>query len=295
VQTVAFYSYKGGVGRTSLLSLAARWLAEGGKKVVAVDFDWEAPGLHYKLPREVNKEGDSPGGAVPYLLATARGAQHAPPLEEHSYEVTLGDPPQAGWLKVIPAGPAPQKDYWTALKRLQDELPFTEGSGRGLLALLDFQARIEEDLQPDYLLIDARTGVTELGSLATTLLADTVVCLTLGNRESLEGTLVIVEAIAKAPRLGGNSQVRLVPVICRLPGPRPAGAYFDPELVARLEDISELQAVLMTNNSDLALAEAQGALERFRWEPSSSDLFSNSVAKLFALLFPANDRIVRRK
>lgn len=286
MQTVAFYSYKGGVGRTSVLSLAARWLAAAGRRVVALDFDWEAPGLHYKLRRQPSDGVEFQGGAVPYLLATARGARQAPSLEEHSYEVPLlGDSSKPGWIKVIPAGPAPQRPYWTALKRLQEEQPFTDGSGRGLLALLDFQARIEEELQPDYLLIDARTGVTELGSLATTLLADTVVCLTLGNQESLEGTLVIAEALAKAPRLGGTSPVRLVPAICRL-FPGPVGTYFDPKLVTRLKEACNAQPVLMLNDSGLTSAESQGFLEQYPRELPSDSLFVASLIELFALAFP---------
>ena len=49
---------------------------------------------------------------------------------------------------------------------------FNDPSGRGLMALFDLQSRIADELRPEYLLIDARTGVTELGSLATTVLAD---------------------------------------------------------------------------------------------------------------------------
>lgn len=43
METVAFYSYKGGVGRSMLLANAARFLAALGKGVVALDFDFEAP------------------------------------------------------------------------------------------------------------------------------------------------------------------------------------------------------------------------------------------------------------
>ena len=44
---VTFYSYKGGVGRTMALSNIA-WLLtkQHDKKVVIVDWDLEAPGLH---------------------------------------------------------------------------------------------------------------------------------------------------------------------------------------------------------------------------------------------------------
>ena len=51
MQTVTFYSYKGGTGRTLLLANLARLAASLGRKVVALDFDLEAPGLLYKLFR----------------------------------------------------------------------------------------------------------------------------------------------------------------------------------------------------------------------------------------------------
>ncbi len=44
-QTVSFYSFKGGVGRTTALTHVAWILANRGHKVVAVDLDLEAPGL----------------------------------------------------------------------------------------------------------------------------------------------------------------------------------------------------------------------------------------------------------
>jgi len=102
VETVAFYSYKGGVGRSQLLAHAARFLAGLGKGVVALDFDFEAPGLHYKLGGD--QTSGSPffaGGAVPYLLATADGAASAPPLEDHTIPVPV--PANAnGWLRLMP-------------------------------------------------------------------------------------------------------------------------------------------------------------------------------------------------
>ena len=47
--TITFYSYKGGTGRALALANGARDLARLGLKVVAIDFDLEAPGLHYKF------------------------------------------------------------------------------------------------------------------------------------------------------------------------------------------------------------------------------------------------------
>src|SRR4051794_3256141 len=46
-QVVTFYSYKGGVGRTFALANAGVVLAQWGFRVLVVDWDIEAPGLHY--------------------------------------------------------------------------------------------------------------------------------------------------------------------------------------------------------------------------------------------------------
>ena len=46
MKTITFYSYKGGTGRSLALANAARYLARLEFKVVALDFDLEAPGLH---------------------------------------------------------------------------------------------------------------------------------------------------------------------------------------------------------------------------------------------------------
>ena len=66
METIAFYSYKGGVGRSLLVANAARFLGMLGKRVVALDLDIEAPGLHYKLGRPPDPDGKSAmtGGAV---------------------------------------------------------------------------------------------------------------------------------------------------------------------------------------------------------------------------------------
>lgn len=43
---ITFYSYKGGTGRTMALANVAWILAANGHRVLAVDWDLEAPGLH---------------------------------------------------------------------------------------------------------------------------------------------------------------------------------------------------------------------------------------------------------
>jgi hypothetical protein len=214
VEAVAFYSYKGGVGRSLLLKHAAQYLAVLGKGVVALDFDFEAPGLHYKFSGDVTSAPRLfTGGSVPYLAATVEGSTSSPPLDEHTILLMRTD--KGGWLRLMPAGPAPHQAYWATLKGLGDKLRLGDPSGQSSMALLDLQARIEDELRPDYLLIDARTGVTEIGGLATTTLADTVVCMFVANRESLDGTLAVIDALKSAPRLAKQRPLRIVPVLSR--------------------------------------------------------------------------------
>ena len=43
---LTFYSYKGGTGRTMLLANLGWLLAAAGQRVLMIDWDFEAPGLH---------------------------------------------------------------------------------------------------------------------------------------------------------------------------------------------------------------------------------------------------------
>ena len=54
-----FYSYKGGVGRTMALANIAVLLAKEGLRVLIVDWDLEAPGLHryFQLEDELGRDG----------------------------------------------------------------------------------------------------------------------------------------------------------------------------------------------------------------------------------------------
>jgi cellulose biosynthesis protein BcsQ len=52
-EIITFYSFKGGVGRSMALANVAAIYAQRGKRVLAIDFDFEAPGLHrYFLKKE---------------------------------------------------------------------------------------------------------------------------------------------------------------------------------------------------------------------------------------------------
>ncbi len=215
MKTITFYSYKGGVGRTLALANIARYLAKFGQRVFTLDLDLEAPGLHYKLDTKWNAETGH-AGVVDYLHALLRKPGSARPLAEHVVEVDAGAGAR-GTIHLMAAGRVPSERYWRMLSELNWHEHFYEPGARGVLSFLELKARIQEDFQPDYLLIDARTGITETGGIATTVLPDLLVCLLVNNPENLEGARMVLRGVQRTPRLEGQAPVEILPVVTRLP------------------------------------------------------------------------------
>ena len=182
MKTITFYSYKGGVGRTLLLANLAKYLCRFGRKVFALDFDLEAPGLHYKLTTpESRRELAGKPGVVDYVYSFVAGQERPPLLVGYTLEVGGRDVAR-GNIRLMPAGDVPTAEYWRRLARINwHDMIYSEGC-RGIPFFLELKAKIETEFAPDYLLIDSRTGITEIGGIATTVLPDTIVCLRLKNR-----------------------------------------------------------------------------------------------------------------
>ncbi|MCK7501031.1 MAG: hypothetical protein MZW92_70990 [Comamonadaceae bacterium] len=64
---------------------------------------------------------------------------------------------------------------------------------------LDLVRRIEEEFGADLLVIDSRTGLTEVGGICTQLLPDTVILLTCMSNESISGTQQIFKRVQQSP------------------------------------------------------------------------------------------------
>lgn len=218
METVAFYSYKGGVGRTLLVANTAQFLAKSGRRVVALDLDLEAPGLLYKLAApEVVKRAEMGNllGVVDALDEMLAGESRIIRTKDLAIEVDLPLDTK-GHLSLIAAGSAPSQTYWATLERLRSTSPGGRPQGGILECMLELQAQIAEELAPDFLLVDSRTGITELAGLATSILADRVVCLTTTSPESVGGTLVVAEALRSAPRLSSQQALSLHFLITRV-------------------------------------------------------------------------------
>jgi len=193
METVTFYSYKGGVGRTTLLAQCARELASRGARVVAVDFDLDAPGLHYRLRPE---RGEVSRGVVDLIDDYLTRATLYASLDDATYLARTGAPLSSGWVRVLPAGAAPSATYWDRLARVDWRafLYASEAAGPTFLQDLLDQLRVQYD--PDLVLIDSRTGITELSHAALSLLADRVVCVLVDNDENLDGARAVLQGVS---------------------------------------------------------------------------------------------------
>lgn len=140
MRTITFYSYKGGTGRSLLLANLALLAARLGQKVVALDFDLEAPGLSYKFfPRKRPRAE----GVVGWLRDALAGETPVD-LDGYLVDIPVASPfVEGGWLKLMPAGRAPSLNYFQDLRRLHLDQYLDEG--KALDVLVDLQDRLDTE------------------------------------------------------------------------------------------------------------------------------------------------------
>src|SRR5262250_840359 len=74
-RVITFYSYKGGAGRSMALANVAWILASNGKRVLALDWDLEAPGLHrYFHPFLADRDLTASEGLIDFVIDFATEA-----------------------------------------------------------------------------------------------------------------------------------------------------------------------------------------------------------------------------
>jgi Mrp family chromosome partitioning ATPase len=87
---VTFYSFKGGVGRSTALGLVAGILATRNRRVVMVDFDLEAPGISVLFRSDVENFNQEQYGVVDYLHQRyLTPEQNFPTIENCIFQVNL--------------------------------------------------------------------------------------------------------------------------------------------------------------------------------------------------------------
>lgn len=178
---VAFYSFKGGMGRTTALSLFALSRTILGDNVVVVDCDLDAPGLGSILV----SESPPPYGVVDYLIEAPVLGRRPDDLRDFSYLVDLGNQRTAGSLRVFPSGRL-DSHYLRKMARLDFEKieSAVPGEGHPLEGLL---MQIRESLRPDWILVDSRTGFSETAGMLLSGICDFHVLFGVQSEQSWDG------------------------------------------------------------------------------------------------------------
>ncbi len=158
---VAFYSFKGGVGRSTSAALAALTLAREGKRVVVLDLDLEAPGIEgsFSIP-----QSDIRAGIVDFLLERAiMGEGYRPDMND--FVLPYADPAIAangGSLVIVPAGKL-DDTYMERLGRVNlSEVGRAGGEKNPIRALIEALLGWRA---ADVVIVDCRTGFTDVGGM----------------------------------------------------------------------------------------------------------------------------------
>lgn len=216
---VTFYSYKGGVGRSMSLANVAAALAQSGRRVVMIDFDLEAPGLDSFEEFAVPKGRT---GVVEYVCHYLETGEVAP-IQEFVHEVQPMNPadpskprqPLEGKLWLMTSG---AKDDAYNRKRLSIDWADLYDNRSGAEFIDNFKAEIEDTYRPDYVLVDSRTGLTDVGGVCTLHLPDLVVLLFALNEQNLQG----ISSVARVLR-DSDKFPQIIPVATPVPNIQESG------------------------------------------------------------------------
>ena len=235
-----FYSYKGGVGRSMAMASVAHLLARRGLRVLAIDFDLEAPGLErYFFDGERSKAVRAQPGLLDLIQAYRKALSDEAAFASGEFKRwrdfrltainvagSLG-----GSVDLMTAGrrepESAKRDYALAVRSFDWQDFFYNWKGDLFFDWLRRQLRNPETGY-DVVLVDSRTGVTEMGGVCAYQLADVAVLLCAPNYQNLDGTLDVVRDFrsesVRALRRGRPLEILALPA--RLEASHPGRAAF---------------------------------------------------------------------
>jgi MinD-like ATPase involved in chromosome partitioning or flagellar assembly len=216
-EIVTFYSYKGGTGRSMVLANVGHLLTASGSygspRVLLIDWDLEAPGLErffgmkpsagrsgpglidYLTDMAALYQGQAPKGELPERMARDQRAVQIfkqgtvrYPLKKY-YVSAVGGRRN---LCLMHAGrslsePGGQDAYWEKVRSFDWE-KFYHGHGS---FFTHFRELLMADF--DYVLIDSRTGLTDIGGICTRVMPQKLVLVFAPNHQNIDGVLDVAE------------------------------------------------------------------------------------------------------
>ncbi|MGE0085342.1 MAG: TIR domain-containing protein [Desulfococcaceae bacterium] len=210
---ITFYSYKGGTGRSMSLAnvacLLSRKFEKSSKRILMADFDLEAPGLHNFFSRHSEKISEERKGIIDYFCSL----QTIFKKNKRLYKKSI----QEGWT--VFEKKMPLDDYI-----VRDVLPnldimkagkFDAGYSERVTSFdwYDFYNQFGEAIRIfgellasryEYVLIDSRTGLTDISGICTMLLPEKLVGVFTPNRQSIDGLLKLIRQAVEYRRASND-------------------------------------------------------------------------------------------
>lgn len=198
---ITFYSYKGGTGRSMALANIACLIArDSQKKVLVIDWDLEAPGLHRFFSEQVDSpENKNRPGLIEIFITlskifTSNKKLYSKISKENDWKMLdehlklsefIVSNVQPG-IDLIKAGSL-DSEYSNKATSFDWNNFFTQ-YGLSIKLLTQIVSN-----KYDYCLIDSRTGITDTSGICTTILPEKLVLVFTPNKQSLYGVLDVAE------------------------------------------------------------------------------------------------------
>ncbi|MFM6499062.1 MAG: tyrosine-protein kinase family protein [Dolichospermum sp.] len=216
---VTFFSFKGGVGRTTALVATALTLARNGHRVAIVDLDLEAPGLSTVFSQENLVQY----GVIDYLLEKKiqdRNWSLRNDILQINDPLLIGN--SGGQINLLTAGNV-DSNYLEKLARLDFQNLVDHDIPETLKGMLK---ELEKKSNPlDFILLDSRAGFHDIGGLALTDLSHAAVIFARQSRQSWAGLTYVIRRLSRPLAPEDERQLPVVLVHAMSPGLRETARY----------------------------------------------------------------------
>ncbi|HDV8210913.1 TPA: AAA family ATPase [Enterobacter hormaechei] len=206
---IAFFGLKGGVGRSTALTILAYKLAKKNKNVVLLDLDLESPGLSSLVLPEDSKPKF---GVVDWLLESNFTNDTAQLVDD-----MVGFSPLStntnGSILVFPAMGRDRSSYMDKLSRIYSENKDATFNDK----LIQLCEKIAEIHTPDIILIDSRSGLHDIAALSIVGLSDVTFLFGIDSEQSWQGYETLFDFWKSRPEVARNIREKLKIVQSLLP------------------------------------------------------------------------------
>ncbi|MEM6299608.1 MAG: LuxR C-terminal-related transcriptional regulator, partial [Bacteroidota bacterium] len=231
-----FYSYKGGVGRShALANLAAYLCYFQQRRVLMIDWDLEAPGLHFYFGKS-SAEIESKGliDVMNEQITVVRNADPDTTISEDDFFNPFGPTHEEGNNNKTPiSSPFIQNLREASEGGRIDLMPATRYDDTFRARIEDFDwikfydelyggsylmwLRQELSSRYDYVFIDSRTGFNDYSGICNVLMPDMNLIFVAPNAQNFEGSKAMADRIINSPfTQKGRRKPYILPILSRL-------------------------------------------------------------------------------